>query len=1031
LDRLNKYCDALIESSWLLALIVTPLFFMMDSFRISDAPKIYIFRSIIFLGLAAWAFKGIFLARLRGFNQVNLLKQFRERPVLVPVAALLAVYLISTIFSISPRTSLMGSYFRVEGTITLSTYLVLFLIILFNLHTPEQFDRFVAVLAIVSLTVDSYALLQHYHLDPYYWPNIESSSRVISTIGHPIFTAAFLSMAIFIFIPRVIISFQAFYLKQKSRGGDLIRALLYSLICLLNLACIWFTVSRGPLLGLLSGLAFFLLLILLYWRLRRVLYGLLILGAVMLSLLITLNIPSGPLAFLRDSPMVGPLGHLFDAETGTGQTRVLIWQGMARLNAPHAPLPFPDQTSDGWNAIRWLVGYGPDVLHLAYEGYYDPQVFILESPNVAYDRSHNRFWDILGFSGLLGLLAEYGLTLSLFYYALHWMRLVRSGLEKKLFWILSIGGGLAGSLIALVVSRPEYIGPAAHLGMLAGLVGVLTFRIFRPGADETPHPQAWRAITMIGLLAALISNYVELSTGIVTITSSLLFWSFSALLFVLGADWNEAQEAAGAQASLTQGLRSIGVNSTILVLLVVTIGSRFLVNPQLGPDAATILTNALTSISSPSPQVSFGVLSMLVGSLVAGSLLLQLEHDARRGQAPDWKNIFATAGLTLIGSTLILLLRASQLAGVDQSAAGGDTRALVDGWNGLTAGVFIVLFLFFLLLAFVLTSSARRGLTRAPTNPALVYLGLFFCFSVALIGVVVLNLRPLQADVLYTKAWTRTDASAALIYAEMLALAPEQQEYQRFADKLYNDRIASTANINEKEAYYQTGLEHIKAANALEPLLISNVMALAEFYQVGGDISPDPAQKNARFFLANTYYAAALKIKTTRVDYWLQWAGFCALKGDLPCALDKVASAQKVDSASDKTYQFLGDLYSLYAGSLTDPGAQRDAYTKALQAYQIQADLLTRKGANPAVAFFGIGNVYEALTQYGQARAAFLQAAQLGSAQNQWQIYERIAVMSSFLKEPATQREYLQKALDLAPQDQKARLRDELNKLAP
>jgi len=102
-----------------------------------------------------------------------------------------------------------------------------------------------------------------------------------------------------------------------------------------------------------------------------------------------------------------------------------------------------------------------------------------------------------------------------------------------------------------------------------------------------------------------------------------------------------------------------------------------------------------------------------------------------------------------------------------------------------------------------------------------------------------------------------------------------------------------------------------------------------------------------------------------------------------------------------------------------------------LKGYQTQADLITSKGGNPAVAYFGMGGVYAGLEQYEQARTAYLQAAQLGSDQNQWLVYKSIASMSALLKDTAMQREYLQKALELAPQDQKIELKSELDKLAP
>ena len=1090
MDKISKYCDALMESAWLLALIVTPLFFMVEAFRVSDGSKIFVFRSFVWLALAAWLIKGLALAGpgfqniqwRRSANRINILKLFRDQPVLIPTAGLLFVYLISTMFSISPRTSLMGSYTRLEGVVTLVTYLIFFVLLVFNLRTREQIDRMAAVLATVCFSIDGYALLQHFHMDPFYWPEVEASSRVMSTLGHPIFAGAFLSMATFIILPRAILAIQAFLLSSQpdprsAKGlptrrtadsrtaivpvlarpinrrvpglNDLIQALVYSLVCILNLASIWLTISRGPLLGLFSGMACFLVLFLLKWRLKRILHITLATGAVLFTLLVVLNIPSGPLQSLRDKPGIGPLGHLLDAETGTGQARILIWQGMAQLTGPHAPLSFPDQTIDSMNPIRWLVGYGPDVLNMAYEGFYNPESYVLEAPNILYDRSHNQFWDILSFYGLLGLLAEYGLFLSLFYVALQQLVLINTGQEQKLYWLLSIGGGLLGFLLPLLISKPAYIGISAHLGLLAGLVGIMIRAIFQP-RDSIPASHHPALIIIIGLLAALISNYVELSTGIMTVTSSLLFWVCSATLLSIGQNKIQELEAttgsSNAQLSIQNELRQVGINSTILCLLLVTIGTRFIENFQNSGDAGTVLTDALTTISNPTRQSSLGILALLIGSLFVGALLLQT--GTPRGQAPNWKNMLASSGFALIVSVIILLIRASQFAGLGQANSnGGDTLALISEWNGLTATVFFALILFLVLMAYFLaftqfTAINRRAIALGRTNSWALFswaVLALFCACAAILSVVTLNLRPLQADILYAKTWSKTNArdfgAAALIFDQLIVMAPTEPDYQRFADKLYIGMISNTANDNEKERYYTAGIEHVKTANALEPLLVSNTMALAEFYRLGGEITRDPALRDVRFLLANTYYAAALKIKPSRVDYWLGWASLCASKGDIACATDKIDSALAANSKAESIYQFTGDLFSVYASSITEPDARTQAFTTALKAYQTEADLLTNKNANPVLAFLGMGNVYENLKQVDQARAAYLQAVQFGNdspnSPISWQVYQRIAVLSSELKDPLMQREYLQKAIASAPDDQKAALNDQLNKLTP
>ena len=116
--------------------------------------------------------------------------------------------------------------------------------------------------------------------------------------------------------------------------------------------------------------------------------------------LIVFNIPNGPLQSLRSVPGIGRLGEVFETEGGTGRVRVLIWSGVIDLMTPHAPLEYPDGTVDRWNAIRPLIGYGPEALYVAFNRFYPPELGQLEARNASPDRSHNETFDALAFTGL-------------------------------------------------------------------------------------------------------------------------------------------------------------------------------------------------------------------------------------------------------------------------------------------------------------------------------------------------------------------------------------------------------------------------------------------------------------------------------------------------------------------------------------------------------------------------------------------------------------------------------------------------------
>jgi len=66
---------------------------------------------------------------------------------ILPTLILVAVYLLTTLTSITPRISFFGSYQRLQGTYTTLSYIIIFLLIVQGLRTRRQLDRL--VLAII------------------------------------------------------------------------------------------------------------------------------------------------------------------------------------------------------------------------------------------------------------------------------------------------------------------------------------------------------------------------------------------------------------------------------------------------------------------------------------------------------------------------------------------------------------------------------------------------------------------------------------------------------------------------------------------------------------------------------------------------------------------------------------------------------------------------------------------------------------------------------------------------------------------
>src|SRR5690606_9349534 len=118
------------------------------------------------------------------------------------------------------------------------------------------------------------------------------------------------------------------------------------------------------------------------------------------------------------------------------RVRVLIWEGVLDLLAPHEPLAFPDGEEDPFNFLRPLLGYGPESMYVAYNGFYVPELATLEARNASPDRSHNETFDTLVITGALGFLAWQVLYVSVFYYGFRWLGVVRSARDRNVLILL-------------------------------------------------------------------------------------------------------------------------------------------------------------------------------------------------------------------------------------------------------------------------------------------------------------------------------------------------------------------------------------------------------------------------------------------------------------------------------------------------------------------------------------------------------------------------------------------------------------------
>lgn len=204
--------DFLIESSWLLAIVMVPIFFDTMTVRIFEPDKIVIFRNIVLVMVIAVLVRAVVVAPAamarRGVaseaedKRPWWRREAARRPLLIPVIVFLVVYAAATVNSVLPGISFWGSYDRMQGFYTWLSYITFFAIMAYLLRAWSQIERIVSAMVFASVPVAVYGIMQHLQLDPVQW-GADTSTRVASTLGNAIFVGAYLIMCMPLTIYRL------------------------------------------------------------------------------------------------------------------------------------------------------------------------------------------------------------------------------------------------------------------------------------------------------------------------------------------------------------------------------------------------------------------------------------------------------------------------------------------------------------------------------------------------------------------------------------------------------------------------------------------------------------------------------------------------------------------------------------------------------------------------------------------------------------------------------------------------------------
>lgn len=917
--KLSVFCDRLIEAGWLAAAIVAPLFFNFYSNRIFEASKVTLLRSIVLLMLGPWLIKSLETwpsnreQGAQGNGQKSL--AFLRTPLVIPALFLMAVYVLTTITSVIPRVSFWGSYHRREGTYVVLCYVAIFFLTLQTLRTRQQLERLITVILLTSLPISLYGIMQHYELDPLPWIR-GGADRVQSTFGNPILMGAYLIMVIPVTGGRLLHCLR----RIQTEGGKLLLVGCYLLVLGLQLTCLLFTQSRGPVMGLLAGLFFFFLLLAIFSGQKGLVLTVVGFAILLVLFLVILNLPNSPLAPIRGMPYIGRLGRMLETASGTGRERVLTWQGAMELVAA--------------DPLRAVIGHGPDSMYVAFNPYLSAELADSFGPGRTADRCHNETLDALAMTGLVGFAAYLLLFGSTFYHGLKGLGLIRNRRHAAAFVLLSLAGGSLGTLIPwLLEGTLKFAGVGLPLGLMAAMGVYLVAHVFFSGHRAT---DGWRQILLVALLSALVAHFIEIQFGIAIAATRTYFWLYAALLVIVGyflqteptsiqamaesADATSRKRRARRRKARrkrakrpARGLGSIPLSGSTLSyslamgLILMTIGFDFII-PRFDFRANGPLIFGL-----------FFAVWLLGGLIVTAEVGREKVSSQGGGPSP-----LLTYCVISLGWLLLFIIVHAAIA--------------IPG-TGIER-VIIVYYLYHLLAVLAIAASLVMGFTL---SLPLCRGRTWWLYPIIAVGVIFLvlttNLNVAKADIYYkfglaAESSQRIDEAIA-IYRRAVELAPHVHRYHLSLGWAYGLKAMSTSDASQQLALFEYSCKELERAKEINPLDPDIMATLGHVYWNWGRLTPYLPQQAQRWEVALVHYRQAT-------------------------ALSPQNQGRRLKDNMVQTYRHLGDVYTA-TGKLDQAIV---AYKEAIE--MASDDYLSHR--NLAIVYQQLGLIKEAIIEAKAAR---------------------------------------------------------------
>ena len=323
---------------------------------------------------------------------------------LVSIVSFVGIIFLADVAGENFFKSFWSNFERMEGFVTLIHLLGYFLVAGTFLNTGRLWSKFLNTSVAVSAFVGFYGLMQLAGKVTIH----QGGVRLDATFGNATYLAVYMLFHIFITL----------FLLARWRGGNSVRY-VYSAIILLQMVMLYYTATRGSILGFLGGIMLTATIIALFEKERLVLKKIAIGALSVVVLIIGTFFVVKDSDLIKESPVLARFSSISFEETTT-KSRFLIWD-LALQGVKEKP----------------LLGWGQGNFGIVFNKYYNPELYAQEP---WFDRVHNIILDWAIAGGILGLLAYLSIPLLFLYYL--WKEVEDMSLvEKSIFTGLLAGYG--------------------------------------------------------------------------------------------------------------------------------------------------------------------------------------------------------------------------------------------------------------------------------------------------------------------------------------------------------------------------------------------------------------------------------------------------------------------------------------------------------------------------------------------------------------------------------------------------------------